>query len=144
MSDQTRDLLASFDALSPADRYEVTAEILRRAEDYGPLTDEALTELAGQLAARYDAEEAVGRPTGLGHGGIDYTKILTVEPDKRSGQVCIRGIRMTVLDVLEYLGGGMTVDEVLEDFPNLTREDIQACLAYAADTLRRLRDSGRR
>ena len=70
---------------------------------------------------------------------IDYTKFITVEPDKRSGQPCIRGIRMTVKDVLEYLAGGMTVEEVLDDFPDLTREDILACFAFAAADLGRLR-----
>jgi len=64
---------------------------------------------------------------------MDYREFITYEPDKRSGQPCIRGLRMTVLDVLEYLAGGMTVDEVLDDFPNLTLQDIHACFAYAAD-----------
>ena len=69
---------------------------------------------------------------------MDYTKIITIEPDKRSGQPCIRGLRMTVRDVLEYLAGGMTPDEILADFPDLTADDIRACLAYAADRERRL------
>ena len=64
-------------------------------------------------------------------------ELITIEPGKRSGQPCIRGMRITVRDVLEYLAGGMTVDEVLADFPELTREDIRACLAYAADQLPR-------
>lgn len=64
---------------------------------------------------------------------------ITIEPGKRSGQPCIRGMRMTVQDVLEYLAGGMTAEEVLADFPELTSEDLQACLAFAADRERRLR-----
>lgn len=64
MSDRARELLLSFEALPPADRAEVAAELLRRSEDYGPLTDEALTEVAGQLARMYDAEED-GRAPGL-------------------------------------------------------------------------------
>jgi uncharacterized protein (DUF433 family) len=64
---------------------------------------------------------------------MDYNQIITVEPGKRSGQPCIRGMRITVRDVLEYLAGGMSVEEVLADFPELTAEDIRACLAYAAD-----------
>ncbi len=64
---------------------------------------------------------------------MDYSRIITVEPDKRSGQPCIRGLRMTVKDVLEYLAAGMTVPEILEDFPDLTEEDIRAFLEYAAD-----------
>ena len=69
---------------------------------------------------------------------MDYTQLITIEPGKRSGQPCIRGLRMTVRDVLEYLAGGMTVDEILADFPDLTAEDIRACLAFAADRERRL------
>ena len=62
-----------------------------------------------------------------------YRDIITIEPGKRGGRACVRGLRMAVHDVLSYLAVGMTVDEVLEDFPMLTREDILACLAYAAD-----------
>jgi uncharacterized protein (DUF433 family) len=67
---------------------------------------------------------------------MDYRDIITIEPGKRSGQPCIRGLRMTVKDVLEYLAGGMSEDEILEDFPDLTREDIHACIAFAADSER--------
>ena len=63
---------------------------------------------------------------------VDYTKIITIEPGKRFGKPCIRGMRMTVGDVLEYLAGGMSEDEILYDFPYLTKEDISACLAFAA------------
>ena len=69
---------------------------------------------------------------------MDYSKIITIEPGKRSGQPCIRGMRITVTDVLEYLAGGMSEDEILTDFPYLTRDDIRACLAFAADRERRL------
>jgi uncharacterized protein (DUF433 family) len=64
---------------------------------------------------------------------MDYSKIITIEPGKRSGKPCIRGLRITVSDVLEYLAGGMSEDEILHDFPSLTLEDIRACLAFAAD-----------
>jgi uncharacterized protein (DUF433 family) len=64
---------------------------------------------------------------------IDYTNIITLEPGKRSGKPCIRGMRITVYDVLSYLAAGMSVDEILSDFPSLTREDILASLSYAAD-----------
>lgn len=70
---------------------------------------------------------------------MDYTKFITIEPDKRSGQPCIRGLRLTVQDVLEYLASGMSVEEILADFPDLAAEDIRACLAFAADRERRLR-----
>ena len=69
---------------------------------------------------------------------MDYTKIITIEAGKRSGKPCIRGMRITVQDVLEYLAGGMTEDEVLRDFSELTREDIKACLVFAADRERKL------
>jgi uncharacterized protein (DUF433 family) len=70
---------------------------------------------------------------------MDYKQLITIEPDKRSGQPCIRGLRMTVQDVLEYLASGMSAEEILADFPDLTAEDIRACLAFAADRERRLR-----
>ncbi len=64
---------------------------------------------------------------------MNYRDIITIEPGKRRGQPCIRGMRITVFDVLEYLASGMTQQEILDDFPELTREDILACLAFAAD-----------
>ena len=70
---------------------------------------------------------------------VDYKKIITIEPGKRSGQPCIRGMRITVYDVLEYLAGGMSEQEVLADFPYLTHEDILACYAFAAEPKRRIR-----
>jgi uncharacterized protein (DUF433 family) len=69
---------------------------------------------------------------------MDYSKIITIEPGKRSGKPCIRGMRITVQDVLEYLAGGMTEEEILRDFSELTRDDIKACLAFAADRERKL------
>ena len=69
---------------------------------------------------------------------MDYTKIITIEPGKRSGKPCIRGMRMTVADVLGYLASGMTEAEILADFPYLTQDDIRACLAFAADRERRI------
>jgi uncharacterized protein (DUF433 family) len=69
---------------------------------------------------------------------MNYHDIITIEPGKRSGKPCIRGMRMTVQDVLEYLASGMTEQEILDDFPDLTHEDILACLAFAADRERKL------
>ena len=69
---------------------------------------------------------------------MSHEHIITVEPDKRSGKPCIRGMRITVQDVLESLASGMTEDEILADFSELTREDIQACLSFAADRERKL------
>jgi uncharacterized protein (DUF433 family)/predicted nuclease of predicted toxin-antitoxin system len=69
---------------------------------------------------------------------MDYRKIITIEPDKMGGKPCIRGLRITVYDVLDYLASGMAEAEILADFPDLTSEDIRACLAFAADRERRL------
>ena len=69
---------------------------------------------------------------------MDYHKHISIDPDKRSGKPCIRGLRITVYDVLEYLAGGMTPDQIVTDFPDLTLEDIRACLAFAADRERKL------
>ena len=68
---------------------------------------------------------------------MDYSKFITIEPGKRSGKPCIRGILITVYDVLDYLASGMTESEILADFPSLTRDDIRACLAFAADRERK-------
>jgi uncharacterized protein (DUF433 family) len=64
---------------------------------------------------------------------MSYRDRITIEPGKRSGKPCIRGMRVTVYDVLGYLASGMSYDEVLAAFPYLTREDILACLEYAAE-----------
>jgi len=69
---------------------------------------------------------------------MDYSKIITIEPGKRSGKPCIRALRITVQDILEYLAGGMTEEEILQDFSELTQDDIKACLAFAADRERKL------
>jgi uncharacterized protein (DUF433 family) len=68
---------------------------------------------------------------------MNYQRLITIEPDKRGGKPCIRGLRITVYDVLEYLASGMSEDDILRDFPDLNREDIRACLAFAADGERR-------
>ena len=68
----------------------------------------------------------------------NYHDRITIEPGKRSGKPCIRGMRITVYDVLEYLASGMSEEEILDDFPELEKDDIRACLAFAADRERRL------
>lgn len=70
---------------------------------------------------------------------IDYKEYITIEPEKRSGKACIRGMRITVYDVLSYMASGMTNEDILEDFPELTREDLLAVLAYAASEEKRLK-----
>jgi uncharacterized protein (DUF433 family) len=69
---------------------------------------------------------------------VHYREIITIEPDKMGGKPCIGGLRIRVYDVLDYLASGMTEAEILTDFPDLTSEDIRACLAFAADRERRL------
>ena len=72
---------------------------------------------------------------------MDLEKLITIEPGKRNGKPCIRGLRITVYDVLDYLASGMSEAQVLHDFPDLTAEDIRACLAFAANRERRLMTS---
>jgi uncharacterized protein (DUF433 family) len=69
---------------------------------------------------------------------VDYRGIITIEPGKRGGKASIRGLRITVSDILEYLASGMTADQLIADFPELTAEDVRACLAFAPDRERRL------
>jgi uncharacterized protein (DUF433 family) len=68
---------------------------------------------------------------------MDYQGIITFEVDKRGGRPCIRGLRITVCDVLSYLASGMTEEEIISDYPDLTREDILASLSYTADRVRK-------
>ena len=69
---------------------------------------------------------------------MDYRERITIDPAVRSGKPCIRGTRITVADIFEYLGGGMSIAEVLDDFPDLTADDLQACFAFTAERDRRL------
>ena len=70
--------------------------------------------------------------------GMDYQRVITIDPGKRGGRPCIRHMRIAVADVLGWLAAGLSHDEILADFPELTEDDIRACLAYAADRERRL------
>jgi uncharacterized protein (DUF433 family) len=85
---------------------------------------------------RREEERWRGRIDGMG-----WEERITVNPAVRSGKPCIRGIRITAYDILEYLAGGMSEDQILGDFPDLTREDIRAALAFAAARERRLANS---
>lgn len=69
---------------------------------------------------------------------MDYRDFITIDANKRSGKPCIRGLRITVYEVLDYLASDMTEAEILEDFPDLTREDVKAAIAFAAERERRL------
>jgi uncharacterized protein (DUF433 family) len=69
---------------------------------------------------------------------MNYSDLITIEPGKRSGKPCIRRLRITVYDILEYLAGGMSEAEILEDFSELTSDDIKACLMFAAEREKRL------
>lgn len=68
---------------------------------------------------------------------MDYKDRITIEPGKRGGKPCIRGLRITVYDVLEYVASGMSEDEILRDFPDLVSDDLRACIAFAADRERK-------
>jgi uncharacterized protein (DUF433 family) len=106
------------DALSPMVQCHAHKDSLPH-----PATGGERARLETQKSGRYAWSFAV----------IDYRDYITIEPGKRGGKPCVRGLRITVYDVLSYLASGMTVEEVLVDFPSLTREDVLACLAYAAD-----------
>jgi uncharacterized protein (DUF433 family) len=69
---------------------------------------------------------------------VDFRKHITIEPGKRGGKPCIRGLRITVSDVLDYLAAGLTPEQIVAEHPDLTPEDIQAALAYSADLQRKL------
>ena len=73
---------------------------------------------------------------------MDYRERITIESGKRSGKPCIRGLRIAVSDVLDYLASGMTEAQLVQDFPELTVDDIRACLAFAADRERKLASAG--
>jgi len=69
---------------------------------------------------------------------VNYRDYITIDPNKRAGKPCVRGLRITVYEVLEYLASDMTEEQILHDFPDLTREDLKACIAFAADRERKL------
>jgi uncharacterized protein (DUF433 family) len=69
---------------------------------------------------------------------MDYSKIITMKDGKMGGKPCIRGLRITVSDVLDYMSSGMSHQEILDDFPDLSEQDLRACLAFAADRERKL------
>jgi uncharacterized protein (DUF433 family) len=69
---------------------------------------------------------------------MNYQDYITIDPNKRGGKPCVRELRITVYEVLEYLASGMTEEEILSDFPDLTSEDLKACIAFAADRERQL------
>ncbi len=70
---------------------------------------------------------------------IDYREIITIDPEKRFGKPCVRNLRITVYDVLGWLASGVSRKDILDDFPELTQDDITACLAYAADKERKIK-----
>lgn len=92
---------------------------------------EALAIERGEMAPTLFAGTAPAHSGGSMN--VSYQSIITIESGKHGGKPCIRGMRITVYDVLSYLAAGMTPDEILADFPYLTEEDIRACLGYAAD-----------
>lgn len=94
-----------------------------------------------ELQAAYGpppADSAAPAHTGEGSSEMGYSERITIQPGKRGGRPCVRGLRITVYDVLGYLAAGMSEDEILADFPDLERADVRACLAFAADQERRV------
>ena len=69
---------------------------------------------------------------------LDYDKFITIDPAKRGGKPCVRDLRITVYEVLDYLASGMSEDQIVDDFPDLSVDDIRACLSFAADRERKL------
>ena len=69
---------------------------------------------------------------------MNYRDYITIDPNKRAGKPCVRGLRITVYEVLEYLASDMSEEQILHDFPDLTHEDLKACIAFAADRERKL------
>ena len=69
---------------------------------------------------------------------MNYLDYITIDPNKRAGKPCVRGLRITVYEVLEYLASDMSEEQILHDFPDLTHEDLKACIAFAADRERKL------
>ena len=106
-------------------------EILNRLPD---LTKDDIRACLAFAAAR--ERRGTGKPPGM-ISVNDYSHIITIEPGKRSGQPCIRGMRITVYDILEYLAGGMAYEEILDDFTDLTIDDILGSIAFVADRKRR-------
>jgi uncharacterized protein (DUF433 family) len=107
----------------------------QRVERFGPRRIAALSRATFPFCPT--TRLTPGRPEGYSQE-MEYQDRITIEPGKRGGKPCIRGLRITVYDILEYLASGMTEDEILSDFPDLEREDIRAALAFAAERERRL------
>src|SRR5690606_31074166 len=112
----------------------------------GPRGDAGRSALA-RGAGEHRAQAAPSAPVDAAapHGAIlpliDWRSRITIEPGKRGGRPCIRGLRITVYDILEYLAGGMSEDEILHDFPDLERDDIRAALAFAAEREKKIHRS---
>ena len=122
---------------------EIQKKILEGAAGIGPLLQkhqealEALIQVGKELKGQQEAINAVGGMDRLLQqhkvfieAAREFSQIFTIEPGKRSGKPCIRGIRMTITDVLEYQSSGMTDEEILNDFPNLSQEDLDVCRAF--------------
>jgi uncharacterized protein (DUF433 family) len=97
---------------------------------FGPVSGDTIEDVAARVSVRRASDNAIPRTLPMND---DWRSRITIEPGKRGGRPCVRGMRISVYDVLSYLAAGMTVAEVLDDFPYLTPEDVQACLAYAAE-----------
>jgi uncharacterized protein (DUF433 family) len=100
-----------------------------------PLRLEAVAKLNRRGAEDFALDASFHRP--YSHS-MNYRDYITIDPNKRGGKPCVRGLRITVYEVLEYMASNMSDEQILADFPDLTREDLKACIAFAADRERRL------
>lgn len=116
---------------------DVTAALASRAQAAGGAWPAQVRE----FRAAYEASPEAGAGpfhTEAGSSEMGYSERITIQAGKRGGRPCVRGLRITVYDVLGYLAAGMSEDEILADFPDLERADVRACLAFAADQERRV------
>lgn len=107
--------------------------------DWDPYLAHSHDRATGTVTARVREDEEPDR-----YGVPDYRRIITVEPGKRGGRPCIRGMRITVGDILGWLAAGMTAQEIIEEFPDLTAQDIRASLAYAAEREKQSEETGKK
>ena len=119
-----------------------TLSLAQIRELLGEFDDDSFSELREWVVEHESKKPALEKAEEIhpliSESTINYWDYITVEPNKRGGKPCVRGLRITVYEVLEYLASEMNEQEILADFPDLTREDLKACIAYAADHERRM------
>ena len=117
---------------------DVAGALASRVYDAGSTPAARVRELQAAYGPPPEAAAAEPAHTEAGSSEMGYSERITIQPGKRGGRPCVRGLRITVYDVLGYLAAGMSEDDILADFPDLERADVRACLAFAADQERRV------